>query len=215
MGKNPKRKAPDFKSSPEEKLSVKETRAKVELTEKYRIQRNAKDLSREKSKFKGSTCKKQVTEVIKDPIAKMLREMHADIKEIKLDQKSNNKKIDGLSAKVANIEVKANETDLKHNKAIEDLRGEIACVETRVTSKLLTEMEPSLVAIKDQFQESVDDNLRRLVREELATQKPPPSDPDTSEEEEETKRGEPTKTKKKKSKKKIKRKNQKKLKNLQ
>merc|ERR1712081_132268 len=133
--KNSKRKAPDHpspssKTSPEEKVSVKETRAKFELTEKYRIQRNAKDLSREKAKFKGRTCKKQVAEVVEDPIAKMLHEMHADIKEIKLNQKNNKKKIDGLSAKVANIEVKANETDLKNNKAIEDLRGELSTVET-------------------------------------------------------------------------------------
>merc|ERR1712081_162784 len=104
-----------------------------------------------------------------------LREMHADIKEIKIDQKNNNKKINGLSAKVNNIEVKANENELKQDKAIKDLKGEIACIENGVTSKLLTEMEPSLTAIKDQIQESVDDNLRRLVREELATQKPPPS----------------------------------------
>merc|ERR1711954_462031 len=157
----------------------------------------------------GRNCKKQVAEVVEDPIAKMLREMHADIKEIKLDQKSNNQKIDGLSAKVESIEAKANETDLKNSQAIEDLRGEIASVEGRVTSKLLTEMEPSLVVIKDQIQESVDESLRRLVREELASQKPPPNDPESSETDEDSKKGEPRKPKKKKSKKKIKIKNKK------
>merc|ERR1712081_102787 len=208
--KNPKRKAPDFKSSPEEKLSVKETRAKFELTKKYRIQRNAKDLSREKAKFKGRTCKKQAAEVIEDPIAKMLREMHADIKEIKLDQKKNNEKIDGLSSKVEKIEIKANETDLKidglsskvesietranetdlrNNKSINDLKSEITNIESRVTTKLLNEMEPSIVALKDQIQESVGSDLRRLVREEMSLQKPPPSEPESSEEEEEAKKG--------------------------
>merc|ERR1712081_138945 len=145
-------------------------------TEKYCIQRNAKDLSREKSKFKGRSCKKQVAEVVEDPIAKMLREMHANIKEIKQDQKNNNKKIDGLSDKVNKIEMKTNEADLRNSKAISDLKGEIASVETRVTTKLLSEMEPSLVAIKDQLQESVGADLRRLVRVEVAIQKHPSSD---------------------------------------
>merc|ERR1711954_58932 len=168
-----------------------------------------------KGKFKR-TCKKPQAEVIEDPIAKMLRKMMSDLTEIKTDVKSNNTKIDGLSSKVAQIENKANETDLKivdlsskiesiesmsnesdmrNSKAIKDLKNEITSIESRVTSKLMSEMEPSIVAVKDQIQESLGADLRKLVREEMSSQKPPPSEHESSKEEEEEVKGEPAKSK--------------------
>ena len=51
---NPKkRKEPP---SPKSNVSVKEMKAKIDLQEKYRLQRNQKDVSKEKGKFKR-TCK--------------------------------------------------------------------------------------------------------------------------------------------------------------
>merc|ERR1711954_155050 len=89
---NSKRKTPDhpspIKDSPKGNLSVKETKAKFEnkLQEKYRNQRNMKDTKKDANKFKGRACKK-TTEVIEDPLAKMIRDTHADIKEMKQDQR--------------------------------------------------------------------------------------------------------------------------------
>merc|ERR1711954_605014 len=185
MGTSRKRKDPP--SPP--KGNVKETKAKFEeIQNKYRNQT--------KGKFKR-TCKKTQPEVIEHPIAKMMRKMMSDLAEIKTDVKLNNTKIDGLSSKVAQIENKTNETDLKladlsskiesiestsnqsdlrNSKAIKDLKDEITTIESRVTSKLLSEMEPSIGAVKDQIQESLGADLKRLVREEMASQKPPPSE---------------------------------------
>merc|ERR1711954_369958 len=110
--------------SPKGKISVKETKAKFELQEKYRNQRNLKDVNKEKNKFKRN-CKKTTVETVEDPIVKMLKDMMADLKEIKNDVKGNNSKIDQLTDKV------------------EELKEEIGKIEERVTTKLMTEMEPS------------------------------------------------------------------------
>merc|ERR1712081_9653 len=88
-----KRKSPDHpspnKDSPKETLSVKERKAKLEnkWQEKYRNQKNIKDAKKDASKFKGRACKK-TTETIEDPLAKLIRDMHADVKEMKQDQKN-------------------------------------------------------------------------------------------------------------------------------
>merc|ERR1711954_452559 len=55
--------------SPKGKVSIKDTKAKFELQEKYRNQRNLKYIKKEKDKFKRN-CKKVPTETIEDPIAK-------------------------------------------------------------------------------------------------------------------------------------------------
>merc|ERR1711954_278937 len=113
------------------------------------------------------------------------------LKKIEIKANETDLKIDGLSSKVESIETRANETDLRNNKSINDLKSEITNIESRVTTKLLNEMEPSIVALKDQIQESIGSDLRRLVRGEMSLQKPPPSEPDSSEEEEEERKGEP------------------------
>merc|ERR1712081_153859 len=94
-GRSNSKKRKDPPSPP--KVSVKDTKAKFEdIQEKYRNQRNQKDVIKEKSKFKRN-CKKTPTEKVEDPIAKMLKKMMADLSEIKTDVKTNNSKIDGLT----------------------------------------------------------------------------------------------------------------------
>jgi len=170
-----KRKAPDHpspstKNSPKDKLSVKETKAKFELQEKYRNQRNLKDMKKESQKFKGRACR-NTTEVIEDPIAKMIRDMHADIKEVKSDQKKTTNTIDDLSQKLSKIEKKSNENDLINKKSIEDINDKMNNIKDWVTTKLLAEIEPSLIGMKNQIENSINKNLRRIVQEELGFQK--------------------------------------------
>merc|ERR1712081_68138 len=152
-----KRKSPDHPSpnqdTPKETLSVKERKAKLEnkWQEKYRNQKNAKDAKKDASKFKGRACNKKPTETIEDPLAKLIREMHADVKEMKIDQKKTTKTIDELSQKLSQIENKSNEDDLTNKKAIEELNIKVSTIEDQVTSKLMTEIEPSLTAMKSQI----------------------------------------------------------------
>merc|ERR1711954_446847 len=160
------------KESPKGKLSVKENKAKFEnkWQEKYRNQRNMKDSKKDANKFKGRACKK-TTQVIEDPLAKMIRDMHEDVKEMKLDQKKTTNTIKELSQKLSKKEKKSNENDLNNKKAIEEINTKINNIEDQVTTKLLAEIEPSLNGMKTQIESNVNQNLRRIVQEELQLQK--------------------------------------------
>merc|ERR1711954_5767 len=207
---NSKRKTPDhpspIKDSPKGNLSAKETKAKFEnkLQEKYRNQRNMKDTKKDANKFKGRACKK-TNEVIEDPLAKMIRDMHADVKEMKQDQKKTTNTIKELSLKLSKIEKKSNENDLNNKKAIKDINNKVSNIEDQVTTKLLAEIEPSLNGIKTQIEDNVNQNLRRIVQEELMLQKMAESKSDNEDKQEDEDE------KNKKIQKKVKKKNQKKI----
>merc|ERR1711954_107773 len=51
------------------------------------------------------------------------------------------------------------------------MKDDIAKVEQRVTTKLMGEIEPSLNAMKNEIQDNVNLDIRRLIQEELALQK--------------------------------------------
>merc|ERR1712112_276030 len=149
------------------KVSVKDTKAKFEdIQEKYRNQRNQKDIVKEKSKFKRN-CKPTPTEVVEDPIAKMLKKMMADLSEIKTDVKTNNSKIDGLTNKVNELETKHNNIEEKNQNQFKGLREEISNVEEKVTSKLMSEITPSLEGMRKELQSSASQDLWRIVQEEV------------------------------------------------
>merc|ERR1711954_350 len=152
-------------------LNVKETSAKFEgIQEKYLNQRNLKDNNKDKGKFKRN-CKKVPTEVIEDPIAKMMKEMMKDIKEIKNDVKGNNLKINDLSEKVENMEAKQKVTDEKNEKTFIEIKEDIGKFEVRVTDKMMAEIGPSLGVMKMEIQNSIGTDLRRLVQEEVTLQR--------------------------------------------
>merc|ERR1712081_16530 len=149
------------------KVSVKDTKAKFEdIQEKYRNQRNQKDLVKEKTKFKRN-CKKTPTEVVEDPIAKMLKKMMADLSEIKTDVKANNSKIDGLTDKVNDLENKHTNIEEKNENQFKELREEIVNVEEKVTTKLMSEIMPSLESMRNELQTAASQDLRRIVQEEV------------------------------------------------
>merc|ERR1712081_165007 len=157
--------------SPKGKVNVKETTSKFDsMAAKYRNQRNLKDINKEKGKFKR-TAKKQPNETIEDPLAKWMKEMRDDIKEMKSDVKGNTSKLDDLSNKVENLETKRKEADERNTNAFQEMREEISHVEERVTNKLMKEIEPSLNSMKNEIQDSVNVDIRRLIKEEMALQK--------------------------------------------
>merc|ERR1711954_23268 len=69
------------------------------------------------------------------------------------------------------LETKQAEAEENNKNAINDIKDDLANVEKNVTSKLMKEIEPSLGVMKDQIQENVNVNMRRLIKEELAMQK--------------------------------------------
>merc|ERR1711954_184134 len=157
--------------SPKGSISVKETTSKFDqLASKYKNQRNLKDTNKEKSKFKRNV-KKTPTETIEDPITEMLKKMMADITEIKTDVKGNNNKIDDLTSKVENLETKQKEAEELNTNALKKMKEDLANVEQSVTSKLMKEIEPTLGLMKNEIQDNVNANMRRLIQEEMALQK--------------------------------------------
>merc|ERR1712081_51663 len=94
-----------------------------------------------------------------------------DLKEIKNNVKGNNNKIDDLAEKVMNIENKNKDTEERNANQFKELKEDIGKVEERVTAKLMTEIEPSLVGMKNEIQTSIGTDLRRLVQEEVALQR--------------------------------------------
>merc|ERR1711954_8390 len=97
--------------------------------------------------------------------------MMKDLKEIKNDVKGNNKKIDDLAEKVINLEDKNKDTEERNANQFQELKNDIEKVEESVTTKLLTETEPSLTGMKNEIQTSIGNDLRRLVQEEVALQR--------------------------------------------
>merc|ERR1711954_277770 len=107
------------------------------------------------------------TEAVEDPIAKMLKKMMSDLSEIKSDVKTNNTKIDGLTQKVEDLETKNKITDEKNENKFKEIREEIANVEANVTTKLMSEITPSLEKMKTEIQTASNQDLRRIVQEEV------------------------------------------------
>merc|ERR1711954_261053 len=69
------------------------------------------------------------------------------------------------------LETKNKETEEKNTNTFEELKEEIVQVENRVTTKLLKEIEPSLNVMKDDIQNAVGVDIRRIVQEEMALEK--------------------------------------------
>merc|ERR1711954_119151 len=51
------------------------------------------------------------------------------------------------------------------------MKDDISKVEQRVTTKLMEEIEPSLNIMKNEIQDNVNLDIRRLIKEEMALQK--------------------------------------------
>ena len=86
-------------------------------------------------------------------------------------QSSNTKKRKEPPSPKGKFCVKDTEAKFELANTFAELKGEINQVEERVTSKLLSEIEPSMSGMRDQIQSSIGADIRRLVQEELAIQK--------------------------------------------
>merc|ERR1711954_395592 len=84
---------------------------------------------------------------------------------------SNNSKIDGLTSKVQDLETKNKNVEEKTENSLKEIREDLVNVESRVTEKLMAEIQLSLSVMKHDIQESIGVDLRRLVQEEVTLQK--------------------------------------------
>merc|ERR1711954_325588 len=79
--------------------------------------------------------------------------------------------MDKIATKVENLEKRSTEVEQANDKKFDDLKDEIAQVENKVTNKLIKEIEPSLGKMKDEIETTMNNDLRRIVQEEVALQK--------------------------------------------
>merc|ERR1711954_434175 len=75
------------------------------------------------------------------------------------------------SDKVDNLEIRSKEIEETNAQKFSNLKDDIAQIETRVTNKLLKEIEPSLNHMKDEMQTAMGTDIQRIVQEEMALQK--------------------------------------------
>merc|ERR1711954_451283 len=166
--------------------NVRDRKATFEkMQEKYRSQRNSKD-TREKPKFKRERKGKPSPEKLDDPVGRLLREIHADMKDVKLDLKQSNSKLDGLQNKIDALESENKARDEINLRKFKAINEDIAKIEDSVTTKIVSQFEPSIQAMKTDIQsqvqseignlkkdvkEGMHDDIRILIREELALQR--------------------------------------------
>merc|ERR1711954_235797 len=89
------------RNTPSPNINVKDKRKIFEdnLARKYRIQRNAKEMARERTNAKKERKKKDSPEK-EDSIAKLLKEMRDDLKDIKSDMKESKKNMEEMNLKI-------------------------------------------------------------------------------------------------------------------
>merc|ERR1711954_346893 len=159
------------------------------IQEKYRIQRSMKDNNRGKLK-RDKKPKPASPEKTEDPIAKLLKELKEiktdlkDLKEIKTDLKSNNLKIDQLQGKRGELESESKLKEAANSKKFEDIRAEISTIESSVTGKIVAEIQPTIMNLKNDLQSNLQaemvtmkgeiqptiDNLRKELHPNMMTE---------------------------------------------
>merc|ERR1711954_386928 len=69
--------------------------------------------------------------------------------------------------KVNDLETKHKNIEEKNENQFKEIREEIANVEVKVTSKLMSEITPSLENMRTELQSAASQDLRRIVQEEV------------------------------------------------
>merc|ERR1711954_8624 len=127
MGPSPKPKV-----SPKKKISLMERRKAIErkyrnqMNEKARKERCVKDVTKERKereREKSKKEKKAAEESSEDEgnlIAKMLKLISSDIKEMKGELRTNNEKMDNMNKKITKLEVRAKANQDKAEKRFKD-----------------------------------------------------------------------------------------------
>merc|ERR1711954_449701 len=72
---------------------------------------------------------------------------------------------------MGDLETKNKNVEEKTENSLKEIREDLVNVESRVTEKLMAEIQPSLSVMKHDIQESIGVDLRRLVQEEVTLQK--------------------------------------------
>merc|ERR1711954_634389 len=164
------------RDSPPPKDVVKTKRMIYEekLAQKYKAQRSAKELAREKGKGKKEKSKNK-SEDEEQSIAAMLREMRADIREIKTDNKEIKTNMQQMNTKIVAMENKQKENELKTATEFTDNRREIQInketMQDSIAANVIEKLKP---VIEEKSSNKVNtEEVVKIIEEVLAKRLPP------------------------------------------
>merc|ERR1711954_191472 len=85
------------------------------------------------------------------------------LKEIKVDVKSNNSKIDKINSKISNLEERTEKNKIENNKKFENINKEMKEMETNVTRNIIEHFKPKIREIENRAK----DDLKKMLEEQL------------------------------------------------
>merc|ERR1712081_20683 len=105
-------------------------------------------------------------------LAKMMKIMMKDIKEVKGEMKSNGERMDNLNKKINKLEVRTKTNEDKYDKKLEDIQANFtnqikennASLEDAISKKIIESLKPKITAMHSHI---VENDLERIVDEKL------------------------------------------------
>merc|ERR1711954_607059 len=175
--------SPKPKVSPKKKVNVLERRKAIkrkyrnQMNDKERKERSIKEVTKERKEREREKSKKEkkATEDSSDDegnsIAKMLKLISSDIKEMKGELRTNNEKIDNMNKKITKLELRAKENEDKTERRFKDIQQNLkeeikennATLEETISKSIIDTLKPKISAMHNH---SVETDLIQIVREQ-------------------------------------------------
>merc|ERR1711954_34353 len=107
----------------------------------------------------GRKAQKDSTDEDNDSLAKILKTISADIKEMKGELKSNNEKMDNVSKKISKLEIKSKENNEKYERRFkeikdgfrEEIRENNEELEENISKSVIETLKQKISAMQEQI----------------------------------------------------------------
>merc|ERR1711954_413537 len=183
-GKRRRSPSPKTKASPKKKVSVLERRRAIEkkyqnqLKEKEKKEKSIRETAKERKEREREKLRKEArsnqesSDEDSGSIAKMLKIISKDIKEVKGELKTSNERMENMSKKINKLEnyTKANQdkNDKKFKEIQESVETQIkennTKLEENISKSIIDTLKPMITAMHSHI---VENDLRRIVQEQL------------------------------------------------
>merc|ERR1712081_51447 len=172
--------SPKIKTSPKKKVSVLERRKAIES--KYRMQLNERGKKekaiKETAKERKEKARREAREKDEssdeenESIAKMLKNISKDIKEVKSEMKISNERVENMSKKINKLEVRTKTNEEKTEKKLIEIQESVkiqirennASLQESISKNIIESLKPKISAMHSHIDEK---DLKRIVEEQL------------------------------------------------
>merc|ERR1711954_368225 len=170
-----------------------ERKYRNQLKEKERSEKNFKETAKEKKekekKRREAKENKNSSDGESESLAKMMKIMMKDIKEVKGEMKSNGERMENMNKKLNKLEVRTKTNEDKYDKKFKDIQLNFnnqikennAALEESILKKIIESLKPKITAMHSHI---VETDLKRIVDEKLQAREAPreeDDDPENSE----------------------------------